>query len=27
MTLPVIFFNPKKAREMANHSRKKKKPG
>jgi len=25
MTLPEIFFNPKQAREMANHSSKKKK--
>jgi len=24
MTLPEIFFNPKQAREMANHSSKKK---
>jgi len=27
MTLPEIFFNPKQAREMANHSSKKKKTG
>ena len=27
MTLPEIFLNPKQAREMANHSSKKKKPG
>jgi len=26
MTLPEIFFNPKQARELANHSSKKKKP-
>jgi len=26
MTLPEIFFNPKQAREMANHSSKKTKP-
>jgi len=27
MTLPEIFFNPKQARKMANHSSKKKKNG
>jgi len=27
MTLPEIFFNPKQAREMANHSSEKKEPG
>ena len=27
MTLPEIFFNPKQARKMANHSSKKKKTG
>ena len=27
MTLPEIFFNPKQAREMANHSSKKKNRG